>query len=111
MKSDPPVWASLRGLAGVAGVSLQKNPALGPGGWWWGSGAKSAVFDQPGPEFAGFLAGHLKLAGHLELASAPSLAGADRLRCAAGDGNTLSVGAELEGLAVVEAESVGHGWW
>ena len=75
-----------------------------------GSGAEGAVFDQPGPELAGLFAGHLKLTGDLQLTGAPSLAGTDWLRCAAGDGNTLSVGAELEGLAVVEAKGVGHGW-
>ena len=82
-----------------------------PAGRGVGSGAKSAVFDQPGPEFAGFLAGHLKLAGYLEPPGAPTLAGTDWLRSAAGDGDALSVGAELEGLAVVEAEGVSHGWW
>ena len=73
-----------------------------------GSGAECTVIDQIRPELACFDAGHLELASDLARAGLPPFTREDRLRCAAGDGDALSVRAELEGLAAV-AECVSHG--
>ncbi len=76
-------------------------------GW---SDAEGAVLDEISPQLAGLIAGHLKLTSDLAGAGLPASARTHRLRCAAGDINAVSVGRELKGLAVVEAESVSHGW-
>ena len=77
---------------------------------WGGSDAEGAVLDEISPQLAGLIAGHLKLASDLASAGLPAFTCENRLRCAAGDINTVSVRCKLEGLAVVEAESVSHGW-
>jgi hypothetical protein len=76
-------------------------------GW---SDAEGAVLDEISPQLAGLIAGVLKSSGHNLADWAQTFTSHNRARCAANHGHGVARGAELEGLAVVEAESVSHGW-